>query len=268
MLVNFSWQLQVQVSIIFFLQDSILNSVPENAYGCTFYMPNDHTFKIMQSMALHSEENDKETKLVRKVWKRMEEDKGFARCLLMYHLVPGKKDKFKNNKTRETGKYQYDTSVQPAVNGGRPVQIQVDYKKGEKAKISTFLDKVEVIGEDKFADANPKPTCMIHVINGIILPYDPGGGQNISIQLCFHLKWRMFFYCLPDKIDSQTCVPKDKSHPPTPPPGPSREGELPGPPPPPPGGDLGDIMKAAQENCQIVQVRDLPDIIYYQVTKA
>ncbi len=176
-----------------FLQDSILNSVPENAYGCTFYMPNDHTFKIMQSMALHSEENDKETKLVRKVWKRMEEDKGFARCLLMYHLVPGKKDKFKNNKTRETGKYQYDTSVQPAVNGGRPVQIQVDYKKGEKAKISTFLDKVEVIGEDKFADANPKPTCMIHVINGIILPYDPGGGQNISIQLCFHLKWRMFF---------------------------------------------------------------------------
>ncbi len=56
-----------------------MSSIPDVlSYGCTFYMPNDHTFKIMQSMA-NSDSDDVETRLVKKVWKRMEEDRGGAR---------------------------------------------------------------------------------------------------------------------------------------------------------------------------------------------
>lgn len=91
------------------------------------------------------------------------------------------------------------------MNNNRPVQIKVDYEKGSRPTISTYLDKVvslttrarlfffnlrggnalkvEIIGEDKFKDAEPKPRCMIHIINGIILPYNPGADKIFFLRL-------------------------------------------------------------------------------------
>ena len=61
-----------------------MNSIPEIRYhqGCTFFLPTDHSLKILESMA-KSEEDDDEVQMVRELWEKMHTDPGkeTAQCL-------------------------------------------------------------------------------------------------------------------------------------------------------------------------------------------
>jgi len=98
------------------LQAPLIAGLPEAEKDCTFFLPDDHTMKIIMNMANSSDGGD-DTRVVKYTWNKMQEDPGFllaptfihvienisqdfAMCVMKYHLLPGQAVKsFEGNGT-------------------------------------------------------------------------------------------------------------------------------------------------------------------------